>query len=156
MPADTYTAASVLKPLYFLLFKIETQMNILKISLYTSLLLLTACQKRDDSSANPANLNIRIDKPLEGQSFFKGDTVFLSASASYTAELHGYEWILQTADSTILWRIDEHLHGSQFQIDTFWVNDRETSETLNLQLNVEVDHEGHQQSISKHFKTLKQ
>lgn len=130
-------------------------MNLKNISLFTSLLLLAACQKKDDTGFHAEQLKINIEKPLSGQSFGKGDTVFIKATATYTTELHGYELSLLQSDSSEIWSLDEHLHGSNFAIDTFWVNDRDTDETLRLQLTVEADHDGHQKSENRTFKTLK-
>lgn len=128
-------------------------MKLLKIGLYSTLLSLSACQKRDDSSMNTADLNIQIETPTLGQSFSKGDTVLIRATASYKGELHGYEISIQTADSTELWQIDKHAHGNNIHVDTFWINDRNTAETLNLQLTVEADHEGNKKKTSIQFQT---
>lgn len=130
-------------------------MNLRTTIFYTSLLFLTACQKRDGATYNNDNLKINIEKPLSGQSFQQGDTVFIKATASYTSELHGYELSVLTSDTTALWSLDEHLHGSELSIDTFWINDREGEETLRLQLTVEADHDGHQKTDNRFFKTIK-
>ncbi|MGC4056669.1 MAG: hypothetical protein QM743_00905 [Chitinophagaceae bacterium] len=115
------------------------------------ILCTTACQKKDSTAFNPDNLKVSIESPLAAQSYKKGDTVFIKGAASYTTEMHGYEISITGKDSTEIWGMDEHVHGSSFSIDTFWVDDQSEAQILNLALTVEADHDGHQKTENRTF-----
>lgn len=107
------------------------------------IILLSACQKKDHSGFDSSKLSIKISKPTEAQVFKKGDTVFISATADYISELHGYALnIIDTTSKTTYFDIDEHVHESSFVIDTFWVDTLSSSANLLLTFDVEADHDG--------------
>jgi len=118
------------------------------------IILLSACQKKDHSGFDSSKLNIKISKPTEAQVFKKGDTVFISATADYISELHGYALnIIDTTSKTTYFDIDEHVHGSSFVVDTFWVNTLGSNANLQVTLDVEADHDGNGSSKIIHFKS---
>ncbi|MDI9320918.1 MAG: hypothetical protein QM530_10685 [Phycisphaerales bacterium] len=118
------------------------------------IILLGACQKKDSHGFDSSKLNIKISKPAEAQVFKKGDTVFISATADYISELHGYAIkISDTLSKTTYFDIEAHVHGSSFVVDTFWVNTLGSNANLQLTLDVEADHDGNGSSKIIHFKS---
>lgn len=114
--------------------------------------ILPSCQKRDVDVADQEKLTLQISKPVEAQAFRQNDTVWILAKAAYVSQLHGYALQLtDTASKTVYLDITEHVHGSTFDIDTFWVNTAKAGATLQLQLTAEIDHEGNEKTTSVHF-----
>lgn len=115
---------------------------------------LYSCQKRDSSGFDNSKLAIAISKPQEAQVFRKGDTVFIKGTTTYTSQLHGYAIrITNKATNEVYFDIDEHLHDSFFDINTFWVDTLDKNADLVLKLTVEADHDGHEASKEVNFKS---
>lgn len=111
-----------------------------------------SCQKKDIDVADKDKLSLQISKPVEAQVFRQNDTVWIVAKASYVSQLHGYALQLtDTANKTVYLDITEHVHGSSFDIDTFWVNTAKAGSTLQLQLTAEMDHDGNEKTETVHF-----
>lgn len=111
-----------------------------------------SCQKKDIDVADKDKLTLQISKPVEAQVFRQNDTVFIAAKASYVSQLHGYALQLRdTANKTVYLDITEHVHGSSFDIDTFWVNTAKAGTALQLQLTAEMDHDGNEKTATVHF-----
>ena len=53
-------------------------------------ILITGCQKNDNTPVQPDKVNFDIESPHENQIYKKGDTVFIKAKVSYVSQLHGY------------------------------------------------------------------
>jgi hypothetical protein len=125
-------------------------------SIFTTLfctLALFSCQKKESRGFDNNQLNISIVKPIESQIFQKGDTIFIAASAEYLSQLHGYSLnIVDTTSKKSYFNLDDHLHDSKFNIETFWVNTLNENAILRLQLTVEADHDGHQKTKEVIFK----
>lgn len=116
------------------------------------ILTFSACQKNDSIPFDSTKLNMAIARPLGAQVFQKGDTVFVSATADYISELHGYEIsILDTATQTVYFDLDKHVHAASFQIDTFWVDTLNVKANLQLKFDVEADHNGNGATKSVYF-----
>lgn len=114
-----------------------------------STITLFACQKKESKMIDTNNLKLNISKPIEAQTFKKGDTVFIKANATYNEQLHGYSIKLsdkETKESYL--DKEEHLHDSSFEINTFWVNTLNKKASLLLEITVEADHDGHEQTKS--------
>ena len=124
------------------------------IILFFSASFLSSCQKKDIEGVDKNKLKITISKPLEAQVFNAGDTVYISASADYVSQLHGYSiQITDKASNELYLDIDKHLHDSSFGIDTFWVNKLQQNADLTLKITVEIDHNGNQETKEINFKT---
>lgn len=116
--------------------------------------LLFSCQKKDVDGYQSDKLSIAISKPNESQIFRKGDTVFVSGTATYVSQLHGYSiQISNKATKEVYLDIDEHLHDASFTINTYWVDTLSQAADLNLELTVEVDHDGNEQSKEINFQS---
>lgn len=117
-------------------------------------LFLFSCQKKDDPAFDENKLKVSIAKPSEAQIFRKGDTIFIAASADYLTQLHGYSLnITDTLSKEIYFDLDEHIHDSKFEINTFWLDTLDKETILRLQLTVEADHNGNEKTKEVIFKT---
>lgn len=120
-----------------------------------SIIILCSCQKKETKTIDQNNLKVNISKPYEASVYKKGDTVFIKANASYTEPLHGYSvQISNKSNQQVYFDIEEHLHDSKFDIDTYWVDSLNEQADLLLKLTVEVDHDGHEDSKEVNFKVV--
>lgn len=105
--------------------------------------LLGACQKKDDTVADPQQVSIVITTPTNGQVFHKGDTVHIKGAVNYITELHGYEVrITDTANGTIVYNTAQHVHSDKFTISEYWVDDLADAAALKLEVISIIDHDG--------------
>lgn len=120
-----------------------------------STITLFACQKKETKMIDTNNLKLNISKPIEAQTFKKGDTVFIKANATYNEQLHGYSLTIgNKSTQKVYFDIDEHLHDATFEIDTFWVDSLSENADLQLKLTVEIDHDGNDDSKEVNFKVV--
>ena len=82
-----------------------------------------------------------FSSPQETKSYAFGDTIDIAGMVSWDLELHGYEVILnnETADSVVFMR-HEHLDGTMYHFDEFWVNNVATTSDMKLTIAVVKDH----------------
>lgn len=107
-----------------------------------ALILIAACRKTSEVPA----ATLQIMTPVNQQTFAKGDTVQISAYASYVAEMHGYRALIVSASGDTLLDADEHIHGTTVNISENWVNNSLTAQELKVIVGVEIDHDGHEMS----------
>lgn len=116
---------------------------------------LFACQKKETKIIDTNNLKLNISKPIEAQTFKKGDTVFIKANATYTEQLHGYSLKISNKNKQqVYFDLEAHLHDATFGIDTFWLDNSSENAELLLKLTVEVDHNGNEDSKEVNFKVV--
>jgi len=109
------------------------------------MLLLSACQKKDETVADASNVVTTITSPQSGQQFRSGDTVFIRANISYPSELHGYELkITDTATGAVLYDDDQHVHSDKIVIEDQWISAATKPLGLKLSIVTEIDHDGHE------------
>jgi len=108
------------------------------------LLLATAsCQKKSDTVPDAAKVNITINTPQNGQTFYSGDTVYINASVNYDGQLHGCEVkIIDTVSGFILYDDAQHVHSDKFLIDDKWLNDLTAPVVLKVSVTAYIDHNG--------------
>lgn len=107
------------------------------------LMLLQACQKKDNTVATPSQVNISISSPVNGQTFHANDTVMIKADVSYATELHGYEVkITDTSTGLVLYDDAQHVHNDHFSISERWNEKPSTAATLKMEVIAEIDHDG--------------
>ncbi len=108
-----------------------------------------SCQKKDVEGFDSKNLSISVSKPFEAQTFKKGDTIFIKGSIAYISQLHGYSIKLSNKETNeSYFDKEEHLHDSSFEINSFWVDTLGKNADLLLEITVEADHDGHEQTKS--------
>lgn len=126
--------------------KQQTMKNTIYFTVLTCLAFLS-CQKKDVDGFDSKNLNITISKPVEAQMFKKGDTIFIKGNIAYISQLHGYSIKLSNKETKESYLDkEEHLHDSSFEINSFWVDTLSKNADLLLEITVEADHDGHEQT----------
>jgi len=104
---------------------------------------LYSCQKKSEVTADPSQAVFTISSPVPGHIYHAGDTVHISASISYPAELHGYELkITDTITGNIVYDDAQHVHSDHFDVSAVYVPSGTQPLGLRLQLIAEVDHNG--------------
>lgn len=111
-------------------------------TLLLALTLMAACRKTEEAPA----ATLQVITPVNQQTFKSGDTVHISANASYVAEMHGYRALVVSAAGDTLFDADEHIHGATVNISESWVNNSITAQELKVIVGVEIDHDGHEMS----------
>lgn len=115
---------------------------------------LSACQKKDDTPAQPAKVVINVSSPANGQLYRKGDSVYINASVSYISELHGYELQLKNKNTgALLYATDEHVHSDAFTIKEAWLDTLSAATDLQLEITAEIDHNGNGSQTEIEFKS---
>jgi hypothetical protein len=133
----------------------QTMKNFATIIIILGSIILFACQKKETKIIDLNNLKLSISKPSEAAIYKKGDTVFIKANASNTEQLHGYSLqISNKSNQQVYFDIDQHLHDSKFDIDTFWVDNLSEKTDLMLKLSVEIDHEGNEDFKEVNFQAV--
>lgn len=121
---------------------------------FSAIGVLSACQKKDDTPAQPAKVVISVSSPTTGQIYRKGDSIYINASVSYISELHGYELQLKNKNTgTILYAVDEHVHSDAFTINKAWSDTLSTAADLQLEITAEIDHDGNGSQTEIEFKS---
>lgn len=116
--------------------------------------ILGACQKKDNTPAQPAKVVINVSSPANGQLYRKGDSVYINASVSYISELHGYELQLKNKNTgDVLYATDEHVHSDAFTIKEAWLDTLSAATDLQLEITAEIDHEGNGSQAEIEFKS---
>lgn len=115
---------------------------------------ITGCQKKDDTAPDAAKVSITFDRPSEGQTFAKGDTLFVKAAVSYVGELHGYDLsLINNGDNSIIFEEQQHMHTDKVTIERSWVNNLSRAADLTLKLTVKIDHDGNEATRSVRLKS---
>ena len=129
-------------------------MKIINMLAIPGLLSLAACQRSDDVTPDANKVAIVITNPTEGQTFHRGDTVFMNAAVQYVSELHGYELtITNVANNAVLFDEDDHVHDDHFTISNYWVDTLSQPADLKINLTAEIDHNGNEADKSILIKT---
>lgn len=116
--------------------------SIILISTIT-LIALSGCQKKDNTVADPAGVDISIASPADGQVYHNGDTISIDADVNYISELHGYEVkVIDTASGFIVYDDAQHVHDDHFTIRDQWINTGTQAIGLKLTLTAVIDHDG--------------
>lgn len=117
----------------------------LKFGMVVAFILTTFSCEKDDSTAPVPTITINIQSPTEGAIVSHGDTLHIRATVTSPVQLHGYEWKLRNkANSTELATSDEHVHELNFSIAGDYINNVTDTINAELEIIVEVDHEGDQ------------
>jgi hypothetical protein len=101
---------------------------------------IVSCQKDD---TNTSIDNVIITSPATGQTFQSMDTVPIRALLQNSSEMHGLEVsLVNLRDTTVVFQMDEHVHGISINLDTFWINNVMMHSDMRLYITAEIDHEG--------------
>lgn len=125
--------------------------NLMLLLLFTSCSLLS-CQKKENRQLDQSNLKITIGKPAEASIFRLGDTVFIQAIVANNIPLHGYSLTIRDKSTQELYLdVNNHIHDSSFQLNTFWVNSLNKKAEMALKLSVIADHDGNEETKEVNF-----
>lgn len=104
---------------------------------------LCACQKKDNTTPDAANVTFTITSPTAGQVYRSGDSVRVKATIVYPSELHGYEIrVSDSATNTVVYDAAVHGHADRFDVDNAWAIGGANAMTLKLELIATIDHDG--------------
>ncbi len=107
------------------------------------LLIMGACQKKDETPAQPSKVVTSITSPYQGQVVHKGDTVNIMAYISYVSMLHGYTLqIINKNNSQVVYSDEEHTHSDTFNISKQWIDTLTEPVPLELRITTELTHDG--------------
>lgn len=112
-------------------------------------LVLFSCNKEEPKQEDK-KATITIEKPFVEQVYNLGDTVFISGTASFDADLHGYNvMLLNTKTNMNVLSQGYHVHGKVLNFNEKWVNTVTDTTELNVIIQVAVDHDGTLQSVER-------
>lgn len=119
---------------------------------FISSLFISCKREQPVEEEKPNSATITITSPADSSTYNHGDTVLITGSVVGLYELHGYELTIRnTADSTVLYSKDEHVHGTSFNFNEFWVNNVTDHSNLELEVTAVLDHEGNTATKKVHF-----
>jgi len=117
------------------------------INIYFSLVLgvtvfVSSCKKEEDDHHDvPAT--IEIAAPLATGMYNQGDTVFINATVTAEAAMHGWELHLRKkADQTEVFAADAHDHAATYNISEYWINNVTSDTQMELEVMATIDHDG--------------
>lgn len=103
--------------------------------------LINSCKNDEDPIVDTANISITT--PAEGATIEQGDPVHITGTITTEGELHGYEiYIRKKSDNTVVFSMDEHVHGKTLSFDEQWVNNVTTHSDMELEVVANLSHEG--------------
>lgn len=106
-------------------------------------LIVSGCQKKDQTPPQPSKVSFNVISPKEGQVFKQGDTVAINIQVSYISQLHGYTLkITNAAQTQTYFEKENHVHGDHFEINEKWIDTLPGETRLSLELETVIDHEG--------------
>jgi hypothetical protein len=115
--------------------------NILIIALFG--LLAVSCHKHEEDVTATINL---ID-PVENDTIAFGQELHMHGTVIGSDELHGYSLTLTNLDNqTILFNASATTHEKSYAFDEHWVNTVTDTANMEVQVEVELDHEGNKTS----------
>lgn len=115
----------------------------------------SGCDDNDDEPVTPTDpvVSFNFSSPEAGQTFSKGDTVFINGSISFENDMHGYEVSLINSShgDTVVFNKHEHMDGKQFHIHEHWVNNVDHHSDMKLQIDALTDHAGTKETKTVSF-----
>jgi hypothetical protein len=105
--------------------------------------------KKDDGSCIYPEAQLIISSPESDAMYALGDEVQITAQATHTESMHGWElFLVNTSTGDTVHSADAHVHGTVLNISSSWVNDVEVHSDMKLTVIAELDHSG--STIVKH------
>lgn len=110
--------------------------------------------KKDDGSCEYFEPSLSISSPQEGQMYGMGETVNIHATVEHNESMHGWSLYLVNTSPDIadtVLAIEEHEHGTLFEISEQWTNDVSMHSDMELTIRAELDHDGNELMKMTHF-----
>jgi hypothetical protein len=93
--------------------------------------------------ASTTNAQLSVATPAEGTSYNKNDTVRISAIATSSENLHGYEVTVHPfSDTTAIFRSVNHVHSTNLSIVEKWANTSPAVKNQVVEVKIFTDHNG--------------
>jgi hypothetical protein len=113
--------------------------NIKKLLVFAWIPLALSCQKKDTTPADLSKVAVIFSTPAAGQVYHKGDTVQISANATYTSEIIGlYVQVIDSASGSVLFEDNHDLHTDHYSFSESWADTLSKNKTLNVVVTVFV------------------
>lgn len=107
------------------------------------LFVFTACSRHRGDLALPGAV-INFSDPLPGSSYNAGDSISIKGVAVSAVVMHGYDVAIKKAnDTTTYFFTHVHDHNDTLLINQKWKNRLTGASSLEAQVTVYLDHEGH-------------
>ena len=115
-----------------------------------------ACTKHSGDVEEPIPIaTLTFSSPTEGAVYHTGDSVLVQGLAAASADMHGYEISIKNADDTAVVYYSKHIHdhGDTLLINQGWKDTLTTTASLQLEVTLILDHDGHTATKSVGIKT---
>lgn len=117
------------------------QRGLFALAALAMVVLINSCKNDEDPIVDTANISITT--PAEGAMIEQGAPVHITGTITTEGELHGYEiYIRKKSDNTVVFSVDEHVHGKTLSFDEQWVNNVTTHSDMELEVVANLSHEG--------------
>jgi hypothetical protein len=119
-----------------------------------TLVLLISCTKhKGDIEENLPVAIINFESPTLSSVYSNGDSVTIKGTAISTATMHGYDIIIRKVnDTTTVFFKHIHDHNDTLSINQKWKNNVSVAATMEAQVVLYLDHEGHTGTKKAYFK----
>jgi len=105
-----------------------------------SIVLFVSCSKSDDST--PPAASLVVTQPTLYQTYRPGDTIHIAATAHHVTAMHGCHVVITDASNDTLFHRHEHTHGTQIDVDMYWVNTLAEQQELKVLVACVLNHDG--------------
>ncbi len=114
-------------------------------------LLAVSCHKHEED----VTATINLMEPMENDTIVLGEELHMHGTITGSDELHGYRLTLLNSDNeTLLFDANTSTHETSYAFDEHWVNMVTDTTNLEVQVEVELDHEGNTTTKKVHLVAL--
>ncbi len=114
-------------------------------------LLVVSCHKHEED----VTATINLMEPMENDTIAQGEELHMHGTITGSDELHGYRLTLLNSDNeTLLFDANTSTHETSYAFDEHWVNVVTDTTNLEVQVEVELDHDGNTTTKKVHLVAL--
>ena len=114
-------------------------------------LLAVSCHKHEED----VTATINLMEPMENDTIALGEELHMHGTITGSDELHGYRLtLLNTENQTVLFNANTTTHEISYAFDEHWVNAVTDTTNLEVQVEVELDHDGNKTTKKVHLVAL--
>ena len=115
------------------------------LALFAFILVLNACSKhKGDVEENIPVATIQFHNPTSNGVYHIGDSIAIEATAISSETIHGYDVSVRKAGDTTRYFFEHvHDHNDTLSISSKWKAELESAATLETEITLVLDHEGH-------------
>lgn len=116
--------------------------------------LTISCNKHDEHN-HEVTATINLLEPMENDTIAFGTELHMHGTITGSDELHGYNLsLLNTDNATTLFSASATNHQTSYSFDEHWVNTVTDTTHLEVQVEVELDHDGNKTTKFVHLVAL--